>query len=145
MQDAGVLRVRPAARAAAGTVPPGIYELGGPEVLTFREIMARMLKIIDRRRLVLAMPPGLARIPATILDFVSRITGGLVANTLVTNDQITMLARDNVLSGQLPGLTELGITPTPMESVLDDYLYVYRPHGQFDEITDSARNLRPRT
>lgn len=134
-----------AARAAAGTVAPGIYELAGPEAVSFREIMARILKITDRRRLAVAIPAGVARIPARILDFVQRITGGLVANTVVTNDQIKMLANDNVFSGQLPGLTELGITPTAMESVLDDYLYVYRPHGQYDEITDSARNLRPRT
>lgn len=134
-----------AARGAVGTLPAGIYELGGPEVVSFRDIMARILKITDRRRLAFAIPPGLARIPAGLLDFVQRITGGLVANTVVTNDQITLLEHDNVISGKLPGLVEIGIVPTAMEAVLEDYLYVYRPHGQFDAITDSARNLRPRT
>lgn len=133
-----------AARAAIGTVPPGTYELGGPETVTFRQVMARILEITDRRRLALAIPAGAARIPARILDFVQRMTGGLVANTLVTDDQITLLAKDNVASGKLPGFAEIGIAPTAMEAVLEDYLYVYRPHGQYDEITASARNLRPR-
>jgi NADH dehydrogenase len=137
--------VEAAARAATGVVPAGIYELGGPETVTFREIMARILRIIERRRLLFAIPAAIARIPARILDFVQRITGGLVANTLVTNDQITLLAKDNVVSGKLPGLAEIGIAPTAMEAVLEDYLYVYRPHGQYAEITASARNLRPRT
>lgn len=134
-----------AARAAAGVVPPGIYELGGPETVTFREIMARILRITERRRLAFAIPSGMARVPARLLDFVQRMTGGLVENTLVTDDQITLLAKDNVVSGTLPGLAEIGIVPTPMDVVLDDYLYVYRPHGQYDEITASARNIRPRT
>lgn len=134
-----------AARAAAGTVPPGIYELGGPEQVAFRELMARILRIIDRQRLAVAVPASVARIPARILDLVQRMTGGLVANTVVTDDQITLLARDNVVSGKFPGLSEIGVAPTAMEAVLEDYLYVYRPHGQYDEITASARNLRPRT
>lgn len=134
-----------AARAAAGVVPAGIYELGGPEVVSFRDILARILRIIDRRRLVLAVSTGVMRLPARFLDWVQRITGGLIANTAVTVDQLKLLEKDNVASGQYPGLAEIGIAPTTMDAVLDDYLYVYRPHGQYDEITASARNLRPRT
>lgn len=134
-----------AARAAAGLVAPGVYELGGPEKVSFREIMARILRIIDRRRLVLEMPLNFARLPARVLDGVQKLTGGLVANTVVTDDQITLLGKDNVVSGSLPGFAEIGIEPTAMDAILEDYLYVYRPHGQYDEITASARNLRSRT
>ena len=45
----------------------------------------------------------------------------------------------------MPGLPELGIRPTAMDAVLESYLYAYRPHGQYDAITASAGNLRPRT
>ena len=134
-----------AAAGALGVAAPGIYELGGPEVATFRELMQRMLKIIQRRRMLVALPFGLARIPAGILDSLQRASGGLFSNTLVTRDQLRQLARDNVVAPGMPGLPELGIRPTAMDAVLESYLYAYRPHGQYDAITASAGNLRPRT
>jgi uncharacterized protein YbjT (DUF2867 family) len=134
-----------AAAGAIGDAAPGVYELGGPEVATFRELMQRMLKIIYRQRILVALPFGLARIPAGILDFLQRRSGGLFTNTLVTRDQLRQLARDNVVSPEMPGLPELGIRPTAMDAVLESYLYAYRPRGQYDAITASAGNLRPRT
>ncbi len=134
-----------AARAAVGVVPAGIYELAGPEVVSFRELMTRILALVERRRLVVRVPFGLARFGARLLDLGQRLTGGLVANTVLTVDQVRLLAHDNVASGTLPGLAEIGIQPTAMEAILDSYLYAYRPHGQYDAITASARNLRPRT
>jgi NADH dehydrogenase len=134
-----------AAAGATGAANPGVYELGGPEVATFRELMQRMLKIIHRRRLIVALPVGFARMAADFLDFLQRTTGGLFTNTVVTRDQVRQLARDNVVAPGMPGLAELGIRPTAMDAVLESYLYAYRPHGQYDAMTASAGNLRPRT
>lgn len=134
-----------AARAAVGLVAPGVYELGGPEKVSFRKLIGRILEITDRKRLAIELPPRVARIPAALLDFAQKITGGLLPNTTITRDQVTLLGQDNVVSGKFPGLAEIGITPTAMDAVLETYLYAYRPHGQYDAITASARNLRPRT
>lgn len=131
-----------AGRAVLDDVPPGIYELGGPEVLTFRELMRRMLEIIDRRRAIVTIPWPLARLQATALDLAQRLTGGLFTNTLITRDQVRLLARDNTVSPGARGFAELGITATAMQAVLEGYLQVYRPQGQFTEITASAANLR---
>ena len=131
-----------AVKGALGEAAPGIYELGGPEVVTFRQLLQRLLKIIERNRMLVAMPSWAARFNASLFDFVQRASGGLISNTVVTRDQVRLLARDNVAAEGMPGLRELGIAPTPMGAILETYLYAYRPHGQFDEITASAANLR---
>jgi uncharacterized protein YbjT (DUF2867 family) len=128
--------------AVLNDVAPGIYELGGPEVLTFRELMQRMLEIIGRRRAIVTIPWPLARFQASILDLGQRLTRGLITNSLITRDQVRLLARDNVVSEGARGFAELGIVPTAMHAVLESYLQVYRPQGQFTEITASAANLR---
>lgn len=120
-----------AVKAATEDVAPGVYELGGPEVATFRELMERMLAVIERRRMLLALPWGLARLQARSLDLVQRASLGLFTNRILTADQVALLARDNVVAEGAAGFTELGIVPTPMEAVLETYLYAYRPHGQF--------------
>jgi NADH dehydrogenase len=131
-----------AATAVTTGVSAGIYELGGPEVATFRELMRRVLRIIQRRRLVVTLPFGLARIQAWFLDLGPRLTRGLIGNGILTRDQVRLLAYDNVVTPQARGLRDLGVEPTAMDAILETYLYVYRPLGQFDAITDSARNLR---
>jgi uncharacterized protein YbjT (DUF2867 family) len=131
-----------AVAAATGRANPGVYELGGPEVATFRELMQRLLRIIERRRMIITVPTWLARINAWFFDLVPSLTGGLVRNSLLTGDQVRLLANDNVVRPGAPGLAELGIRPTAMDAVLESYLYAFRPHGQFDAITASARNLR---
>ena len=120
----------------------GIYELGGPEVATFRDLMRRMLGIIQRRRLVVALPFWLAGIMAWFLDFGPRLTRGLVTNGILSRDQVRLLSRDTVVAPGARGLADLGVTATAMDAILETYLYAYRPHGQFDAITDSAKNLR---
>jgi uncharacterized protein YbjT (DUF2867 family) len=121
---------------------PGVYELGGPEVVTFDELMRRVLKIIQRRRLLVPLPFGLARVQAWFLDLAPRLTRGMVRNGILTREQVRLLAYDNVVSPQARGLADLGVEPTAMDAILETYLYAYRPHGQFDAITDSAKNLR---
>ena len=131
-----------AVAAVTGSAAPGVYELGGPEVATFRELMTRLLAIIQRRRMLVTLPFWLASLQGSIFDFVQRASGGLISNSILTRDQVRLLAHDNVAAPGAPGLAALGIDPTPMSAVLESYLYTYRPHGQFDAMTASAEDLR---
>ncbi len=131
-----------AVKGATGEAAPGVYELGGPEVATFRELMQRMLGIIRRRRLVLGLPFWVARIIAFGFDAIQWITGGLIENKVLTRDQVKNLARDNVVAPGARTLADLGIRPTAMEAVLPEYLWRFRPTGQYDAIKESAKNLR---
>ena len=128
--------------AVIGKAAPGVYELGGPDTETFRELMQRMLKVIHRRRLVLNMPMFVARLMAFVFDSLQSITFGLFTNTVLTRDQLANLANDNVVAPGAKGFEELGIDPMSMESVMPDYLWRFRPSGQYDAIKDSARGLR---
>jgi NADH dehydrogenase len=120
----------------------GIYELGGPDVATFRALMVKMLGVIHRRRLVLNIPFFAARIMATGLDFASALTLGLFPNKMLTRDQVTSLGADNVVSSGAKGFADLGIEPSDMDSVLPEYLWCFRPSGQYAAIKESAKNLR---
>jgi NADH dehydrogenase len=131
-----------AVKAALGEVAPGVYELGGPDVHTFRALMHKMLEVIQRRRLVLNIPFFVARIMGGAFDLLQAVTLGLFTNGLITRDQVRNLARDNVVSHGARGLADLDIAPTPIEAVLPEYLWRYRPSGQYAAIKDSAKNLR---
>lgn len=131
-----------AAKAAMGEAEPGIYELGGPEVASFRDLMERMLHVIRRRRLILALPYWVARIMAGALDAAQAVTLGLFTNGVLTRDQVRNLRRDNVVANGARGFGDLGIDPMPMEAMLDGYLYSYRPSGQYAEMKEAARNLQ---
>jgi NADH dehydrogenase len=135
--------VAAAAQAALlGRAAPGIYELGGPEVATFREMMQTMLAEIRRRALIVGIPFFAAKAMAWVFDGLQKISFGLFQNGVLTRDQVRNLARDNVVSGDYPGFEALGIEPTAMSAVLEDYLWRFRPSGQYAEIKESARNLR---
>lgn len=133
-----------AAKAATEDVVPGIYELGGPDIETFRQLMQRMLAVTRQRRAIVVIPSWAARVQGAALDFVQRRSFGLFTNSLLTADQVRQLARDNVVSSGARGLAELGITPTPMDAVLESYLYSYRKGGQYATITASADDLGQR-
>lgn len=120
----------------------GTYELGGPDAETFRAIIAKMLGVIRRRRLVLNLPFFLAKIPATLLDFASFCTGGIFHNSILTRDQVASLRRDNVVAPGAKTLADLGITATDYPSVIPEYLWRYRPSGQYAAIKESAKNLK---
>jgi uncharacterized protein YbjT (DUF2867 family) len=120
----------------------GTYELGGPEVATFRALMAKMLPVIRRRRLVVNMPFFVAKIIGTGFDFASALTLGLFPNKILTRDQVDSLKTDNVVSTGAKGFADLGIDPTDMDSVLPEYLWRFRPSGQYAAIKESAKNLR---
>ena len=134
----GVTRMQPAyvgdvatavADAVDGKAKPGAtYELGGPDVLTMREIMEIILGITERKRVLVSLPFGLAKLQALFLQFAP---GALK----LTPDQVTMLQTDNVVSdaAKAAGLTleGLGIAPDSMEAIAPQYLWRFRAAGQF--------------
>lgn len=124
-----------------GDAASGIYELGGPDASTFRELMQEMLGVIRRRRLILNIPFWLAGIMAGVMEVVQTITLGLVRAQL-TRDQVASLRVDNIVSDEAKGFTDLGIDPTATEAVLPDYLWRFRPAGQYEALKESAENLR---
>jgi uncharacterized protein YbjT (DUF2867 family) len=117
-----------AARAVDGKVTGGLaYDLGGPEVLTFRQCMELLLEVIERKRWLLSIPMPVARIQASVLE--------LLPNPLLTRDQLKQLAVDNVVSDAAiregRTLQGLGIRPQSLEAILPAYLWRFRRTGQY--------------
>ena len=104
------------------------YELGGPDVVTMREINRIVMEETRRNRLLLDVPGWVARLQARVLELPNTLLG---MAPILTRDQLRMLGQDNVVSEGAKGLADLGITPTAMEAVLETYLYQYRPGGQY--------------
>jgi uncharacterized protein YbjT (DUF2867 family) len=104
------------------------YELGGPEVLSMREIMALILTITDRSRILISLPFALAKLQAQFLQFAP-------GPFKLTPDQVELLKRDNVVSeaAKAAGLTleGLGIPADSMQAIAPQYLWRFRPAGQF--------------
>ncbi len=130
-----------AALAVNGKAAPGIYELGGPDVATFRELMETMKQVIQRRALMISVPFFAAMAMGFVFDMLQKATFGILANKVLTRDQVRNLAHDNVVTADQTFAT-LGLDPVAMEAVLPEYLWRFRPSGQYAEIKDSARNLR---
>jgi NADH dehydrogenase len=119
------------ARAVDGVAERGAtYELGGPEVLTFRECLERMLAVTNRRRALVTIPWGVARIMGRV--------GQHLPGAPLTFDQVRMLQLDNVVSeaAKVEGRTlhGLGIEPTALEIVLPTYLRRFRERGEFTQV-----------
>ncbi|MDQ1846943.1 complex I NDUFA9 subunit family protein [Gemmobacter fulvus] len=131
-----------AVKGVLGQAAPGVYELGGPDVASFRDLMGEMLKVIGRRRLILPMPFFLARLMAFGFDAVQALTLGLIENKVLTGDQVKNLRHDNVVAPGAKGFADLGIKPSAIVAVLPDYLWPFRPSGQYAAIKASAKNLR---
>lgn len=119
----------------------GVFELGGPHVATFRELMKDMLGVIRRRRMVFNMPFWLARFVAWVFRVVQIVSLGLIKPPL-TQDQVKALQVDNVVASDAKGFDDLGIRPASMEAILPDYLWRFRPSGQYAAIKESAKNIR---
>ncbi|MGN7751374.1 complex I NDUFA9 subunit family protein [Sinorhizobium sp. 22678] len=118
------------ARSVDGKLTGGtIYELGGPQVLSFRECLDIMLKTIDRKRSFVSLPFGIASLMGSVASLVPFITPPLTA------DQVVLLKSDNVVSAKAEAegrtFAGIGIEPTMLESILPTYLVRYRPHGQY--------------
>lgn len=117
------------AQAVEGRVAGGrTYELGGPEVLTFRAILERLLAESGRRRRLVSIPFGVAKLAA-------RLTAWLPGAPL-TPDQVELLKVSNVVSASAIGegrtFEAFGIAPTSLGAMLPDYAVRFRPHGQYD-------------
>jgi NADH dehydrogenase len=130
-----------AVMGAQGTAAPGIYELGGPEVASFRALMQQMLQIVQRRRLILNIPFWVAGIMGSVMDLVQTLSLGLVP-AQITRDQVTSLRSNNIVGPDARGFADLGIEPQAPAAVMPEYLWPYRPSGQYAAIKDSAGNLR---
>jgi uncharacterized protein YbjT (DUF2867 family) len=118
------------AKSVDGTLAPGkTYELGGPEVLSFRQCLEMMLETIDRTRPLVPLPFAIASLIGSVASLVPFIEPPL------TSDQVTLLRSDNIVSAdaiaQNRTLTGMGIAPTLLSAILPAYLIHYRPHGQF--------------
>ncbi len=100
-----------------------IFELGGPNVFSFRQLMELTLSQVKRRRLLVPLPLWAMRLGA--------IFTGFLPNPPLTIDQVRLLAIDNVADPSLPGLLEIGISPTPVDTILPQYLARFRPGGHF--------------
>jgi len=116
------------ARAVEGELAGGkVYELGGPEVLTFRECLEEVLKVTRRKRYFVNIPWWAARIQGRIF--------GLLPKPLLTVDQVTLLKSDNVVSAKAEkdgrSLAGIGIRPATVEAILPSYLWRFRETGQF--------------
>jgi NADH dehydrogenase len=99
------------------------FELGGPAIYSFKQIMEMICRETGRRRLLIPTPYLLAKINAVFLQ--------LLPKPLLTTDQVELLKQDNVVSGELPTLADLGIEPTGPEGIIPTYLDRYRPGGRF--------------
>lgn len=120
------------ARSVDGTVEGGrIYELGGAEVKSFREILEDILRITCREKTLVPLPFFAASLIGRINSLIPFVT------PMITADQVTLLKSDNVVSeaAKKEGRTleSLGIKPTPAEAILPTYLVRYRPEGQFTQ------------
>lgn len=111
----------------AGEADGRAYEFGGPETFSFRELMQFTLDTIGRKRLLLPLPWGIAKLQAVVL--------GLLPNPLLTTDQVELLRHDNVVSEEARReqrtLEGLGVAPQGIEGIVPGYLYRYRKAGQF--------------
>ena len=134
----GVTRFQPvfvsdvAAAIAACVADPSTagktYELGGPSVFSFRELMQLVLAETQRNRLLLPLPWSVARVIGALGDLQASV---LPLTPPLTSDQVEMLMVDNVADPKLPGLATLGVRPTAVEAIVPTYLYRYRKGGQF--------------
>jgi NADH dehydrogenase len=117
------------ARALEGAAKPGAtYELGGPEVKSFKALLEYILAITGRSRALVPLPFPIARLQASVME--------LLPSPMLTVDQVRMLETDNVVSAEAiaakRNLAGLGVTPTTIEAVVPGYLYRFRKHGQFE-------------
>lgn len=118
------------ARSVDGTIAAGkVYELGGRDVMTFRECLEAMLEVIGRKRPFISLPFGIASLIGSLSSLIPFVKPAL------TSDQVKLLKSDNVVSDSAKAegrtLEGMGINPVSVESILPTYLVQYRPHGQF--------------
>jgi uncharacterized protein YbjT (DUF2867 family) len=100
------------------------YELGGPKIYTFREILELLQSEIRRKRWFIDLPFGVAELQAKLMS--------ILPNPPLTPDQVELLRRDNIVSPGALTLSSLGLTPTPVEAILPTYLDRFRRGGWYE-------------
>jgi NADH dehydrogenase len=103
-----------------------IFELGGPQIFTFKELMKIILKEINKKRFLVPVPFLFAKFQAKILQ--------LLPKPLLTTDQVEMLKYDNIVTNKYPTLKDLKINPKTVESILSNYIWRFRKGGQFAKL-----------
>lgn len=101
-----------------------IYELGGANVYTFKQLMEFILHVTGRKRLLVPVPFALATLNAFFLQYWPK--------PLLTPDQVTLLKSDNVVTKGAKTLTDLGIQPESVEAIVPSYLWRFRARGQYE-------------
>lgn len=103
------------------------FELAGPEVMTFKDILETVCRETGKRRLLAPVPWAMAG----LMGVAGNVMAFLGIPPMLTSDQVLLLQTDNVASGSKPGLEALGITPTAVGTIVPTYLWRYRKGGQF--------------
>lgn len=122
-----VVKALDGGKAVAGKT----FELGGPRIYTFEDLMRLMLREAMLNRALVRIPMGVAKIKAAFFE--------LLPNPPLTRDQLELLKSDNVVGEDTAGLDALGISPTPVETILPTYMRQYRPKGQFSKSGETDR------
>lgn len=104
-------------------IEPKIYELGGPENYSFKELMEILLSEIKKKRFFVNVPFNIAKIQSYFLEMLPR--------PILTRDQVELLKYDNIISGKHPTLKDFGIEGKTVRSILPKYIYRFRTYGQF--------------
>ena len=128
---------RAAARALEDPAAAGVtFELGGPTVYSFRQLMELMLAEIGRERMLLPLPWDIASLIGAVGDAQAMARGPLpmLPPPQLTSDQVALLKVDNVVAAGAPGLAALGVEPQALESIIPGYLYPFRKGGQYADL-----------
>ncbi|MBV9567907.1 MAG: complex I NDUFA9 subunit family protein [Hyphomicrobiales bacterium] len=131
------------ARAVDGSITEKtIYELGGPQIVSLKDVMSYVLAETGRSRPFLPMPFGAARIQAGFMEIVDRLTLGKLPRPLaITREQLRLLENDNLVSASAKAeertLEGIGITPTAFEAIVPSYIWRFRRYGQFEKMREA--------
>lgn len=110
------------------------YELGGPGVYSFKELMQFILNETDRPRFLVPLPYSIGTVMGMAFEMLAILP---FVQPMLTRDQMIQLQSDNVVSDGAKGLADLGITPETVEAIVPGYIARYRRHGQFHEKSEA--------
>lgn len=109
------------------------FELGGPSIYSFKELLQLILRETGRKRILAPLPFGIATVQAAFLQ--------ILPNPILTMDQVKLLKKDNVVAPTAASLADLGITPTSVEAVIPSYLWRFRAKGEYAADTQNITGL----
>ena len=110
-----------------------IYELGGPEIISFRSLMVKMLSVIYRKKLIINLPFWLAKAMCPLILILNKLTFKKIP-LLITEDSVKQLKKDNLVSKEYLSFEDLQIKPKSLDLILPLYLKHYRPRGNFSDL-----------